>query len=92
MTEAFLWNELQTFFSAPPNSRRGRQEELKAEYDVALQIGTRGVDPLSKYEILAPRSTGETKKKFKDHFQEVAAATLGRAFAAYVVSRSKTSN
>jgi len=86
---SFLWNELQTFFSAPPNSRRGRQEELKAEYDVALQIGTRGVDPLSKYEILAPRSTGETKKKFKDHFQEVAAATLGRAFAAYVVSRSK---
>lgn len=86
---SFLWDELQSFFSAPPNSRRGRQEELKAEYDVALQIGTRGVDPLSKYEILAPRSTGETKKKFKDHFQEVAAATLGRAFAAYVVSRSK---
>jgi len=87
--ESFLWNELQSFFSAPLNSRNGRKVELKAEYDVALQIGTRGIDPLSKYEILAPRSTGETKKKFKDHFQEVAAATLGRAFAAYVVSRSK---
>lgn len=85
---SFRWDELQSFFSAPRNSRSGRREELKAEYDVALQIGTRGVDPLSKYEILAPRSTGETKKKFKDHFQEVAAATLGRAFAAYVVSRS----
>lgn len=85
---SFLWDELQSFFSAPPNSRRGRREELKAEYDVALQIGTRGVDPLSKYEILAPRSTGETKKKVKDYFQEVAAATIGRAFAAYVVSRS----
>jgi hypothetical protein len=86
---SFLWDELQSFFSSPPNSRSGRREELKAEYDVALQIGTRGVDPLSKYEILAPRSTGETKKKFKDRFQEVAAATLGRAFTAYVVSRSK---
>jgi|GEM_PF-1086620 len=85
----FRWDELQSFFSSPPDSRSGRREELKAEYDVALQIGTRGIDPLSKYEILAPRSTGETKKKFKDHFQEVAAATLGRAFAAYVVSRSK---
>jgi len=84
----FLWNKLQSFFSAPLNSREGRREELKAEYDVALQIGTRGIDPLSKYEILAPRSTGETKKKFKDYFQEVAATTLGRAFAAYVVSRS----
>ena len=84
----FLWNKLQSFFSAPLNSREGRREELKAEYDVALQIGTRGIDPLSKYEILAPRSTEETKKKFKDYFQEVAAATLGRAFAAYVVSRS----
>jgi hypothetical protein len=80
---------LQSFFSTPLNSRRGKQEELKAEYDVALQIGTRGIDPLSKYEILAPRSTGETKKKFRDHWQEVAAATLGRAFAAYVVSHSK---
>jgi len=86
---SFRWDELQSFFSTPPNSRKGRQEELKAEYDAALQIGTRGIDPLSKYEILAPRSTGETRKRFKDYFQEVAAATLGRAFAAYVVSRSK---
>jgi hypothetical protein len=85
---SFLWDELQSFFSSPPNSRSGRREELKAEYDAALQIGTRGIDPLRKYEILAPRSTGETKKKFKDHFQEVAAATLGRAFTAYVMSRS----
>jgi hypothetical protein len=84
----FCWDELQNFFSTPPDSRRGRREELKAEYDAALQIGTRGIDPASKYEILAPRSTGETKKKFKDYFQEVAAATIGRAFAAYVVSRS----
>jgi hypothetical protein len=86
--KSFRWDELQGFFSAPRNSREGRKEELKAEYDVALQIGTRGIDPLSKYEVLAPRSTGETKKKFKDYFQEVAAATIGRAFAAYVVSRS----
>jgi hypothetical protein len=87
--KSFRWDELSNFFSTPRNSRKGRQEELKAEYDVALQIGTRGIDPLSKYEILAPRSTGETKKKFKDYFQEVAVATLGRAVAAYVVSRSK---
>jgi len=86
--ESFPWDELQSFFSVPLNSRSGRREDLKAEYDAALQIGTRGIDPLRKYEILAPRSTGETKKKFKDHFQEVAAATLGRAFAAYVTSRS----
>jgi len=85
----FPWDELQSFFSAPLNSRSGRQEELKAEYDAALQIGTRGVDPLSKYEILAPRATHETKKKFKDYFQEVAAAALGRAFAAYVKNRIK---
>lgn len=85
----FPWEELKQFFSADLNGQRGRLEELKAEYDVALQIGTRGIDPLSKYEILAPRSTGETKKKFKDYFQNVAAATLGRAFAAYAVSRSR---
>ncbi|ERM92161.1 hypothetical protein O163_06705 [Caldanaerobacter subterraneus subsp. yonseiensis KB-1] len=88
----FLWDELSGYFSTEISSwrrRRRRKEELKAEYDAALQIGTRGIDPLRKYEILAPRSTGETKKKFKDYFQEVAAATLGRAFAAYVVNRSK---
>ena len=85
----FPWDEFQRFFSAKLSERKGRRQELKAEYDVALQIGTRGIDPLSKYEILAPRSTDETKKKFKDYFQEVAAATLGRAFAAYVVSRSR---
>jgi len=84
----FCWNELQSFFSATLSSRKGRKEELKAEYDVALQTGTRGIDPLSKYEILAPRSTKETKKKFKDHFQNVAAALLGRAFAAYVGAKS----
>jgi hypothetical protein len=87
--KSFRWDELSSFFSTPRNSRKGRREELKAEHDAALQIGTRGIDPLGKYEILAPRSTGETKKKFKDYFQEVAAATLGRAFSAYVESRSK---
>lgn len=82
-------DEFKRFFGSELNRRKGKREELKAEYDAALQIGTRGIDPLSKYEILAPRSTGETKKKFKDYFQEVAVATLGRAFAAYVVSRSR---
>lgn len=86
-------SKLEAYFTN--QCRSGRQEELKAEkelkaeYDAALQIGTRGVDPLSKYEILAPRSTGETKKKFKTNYQEIAAATLGRAFAASVVSSSK---
>jgi hypothetical protein len=84
----FCWNELQAFFSATLSSRKGRKKELKAEYDVALQTGTRGIDPLSKYEILAPRSTKETKKKFKDYFQNVAAALLGRAFAAYVETKT----
>ena len=88
--DTFLWRELTNFFSEEDiTSRKGRLEELKAEYDVALQIGTRGVDPLSKYEILAPRSTGEPRKKFKAPYPEVAAATLGRAFAAYAVSRTK---
>lgn len=87
---SFQWNDFQTFFSEADLARRsGRKEALKAEYDVALQIGTRGFDPLAKYEILAPRSTGETKKKFKDFYQEVAAATLGRAFAARVTSRTR---
>ena len=87
---AFLWSELTNFFSEEDiTNRKGHLEELKAEYDVALQIGTRGIDPLSKYEILAPRSTGETHKKFKAPYPEVAAATLGRAFAAYAVSRTK---
>ncbi len=86
----FLWQELSKFFGELNlQNRRGRHEELKAEHDVALLIGTRGVDPLSKYEVLAPRSTGETLKKFKSPFQEVAAATLGRAFAAAVRSSTK---
>jgi hypothetical protein len=38
---------------------------------------------------LAPRSTGEPKKKFKTYRQDVAVATLGRAFAAQVDSDSK---
>jgi len=89
--EGFPWTQLKEFFFShtDPYSREGRYEELKAEYDVAVQIGTRGIDPLSKYEILAPRSTGEPKKKFKTYWQDVAVATLGRAFAARVVSRSK---
>lgn len=87
---SFQWDDFQTFFSeADLTHRSGRKEALKAEYDAALQIGTRGVDPLAKYEVLAPRSTGEKRKKFKDFYQEVAAATLGRAFAARVTSRTK---
>jgi len=62
---------------------------LKAEYDVALQIGTRGIDPLADYKRLAPRSTDVKEKKFFAPFQEVAAATLGRGFAATVISRTK---
>lgn len=86
----FLWDDLISFFKRKDlENRKGRQAETKAEYDVSLQIGTRGVDPLSKYEILAPRSTGETKKKFKTHFQQITAATLGRAFAARVIGRTK---
>ncbi len=87
---SFQWNDFQTFFlESDLGRRRGRKEALKAEYDVALQIGTRGFDPLAKYEILAPRSTGETRKKYKDFYQEVAMATLGRAFAARVTSRTR---
>jgi len=86
---AFLWEDLADYFANFVERRRGRREELKAEYDVALQIGTRGIDPLAKYEVLAPRSTSETLKKFKVSFQEVAAATLGRAFAAKVISQTK---
>jgi hypothetical protein len=88
--DSFNWATFLEFFSEPyPTHRKGRKEKLKAEYDAALQIATRGFDPLNKYEVLAPRSTGETKKQFKDFFQEVAVATLGRSFAARVVSRSK---
>lgn len=88
----FEWDAFYEFFQQPDiTKRKGRQVDLKAEYDVAVQIGTRGYDPLSKYEVLATRSTGETKKKFKDYVQTVAAATLGRSFAATVVSRSRRS-
>lgn len=84
------WDDLVKFFLEHDyNQRGGRRESLKAEYDAAVQIGTRGIDPLAKYEVLAPRSTRETKKHFKDHYQEIAAATLGRAFAAKAVSRTK---
>lgn len=84
------WNDLINFFmECDYNQRTGKNESLKAEYDAALQIGTRGFDPLAKYEVLAPRSTGEKMKHFRDYFQEVAAATVGRAFAARVISRTK---
>lgn len=81
----FAWKELSEYFTEA--SKSGRKIPLKMENDAALQIGTRGADPLSKYEILASRSTGEKKKKFWDLSQEVAVATLGRGFAATVVSR-----
>ncbi len=49
------WEKLSEFFTEPnPHNRKTRYEELKAEYDAALLIGTRGIDPLSKYEVLAP--------------------------------------
>jgi len=84
------WNDIVSFFMEHDyNKRTGRRESLKAEYDAALQIGTRGPDPLAKYEVLAPRSTGEKRKHFQDYFQEVAAATVGRAFAARVINRTK---
>lgn len=90
--DQFDWKSFYEFFQQSDiTKRKGRQVDLKAEYDVAVQIGTRGYDPLSKYEVLATRSTGETKKKFKDQVQAVAAATLGRSFAATVVSRSRRS-
>ncbi len=83
----FAWKELYEYFTEI--NKRGRKVELKAEYDAALQIGTRGYDPLKDYRILAPRSTGVREKKFFAPFQEVAVATLGRAFAARVISRTK---
>lgn len=87
---SFQWDTFQKFFSeSDPTHRRGRKEKLKAEYDVALQIATRGFDPLAQYEVLAPRSTGETRKQFKDFSPEVAIATLGRTFAARVTSRTR---
>jgi len=84
---SFAWKELQEYFAEI--NKRGRKVELKSEYDAALQIGTRGYDPLRDYRILAPRSTGVREKKFFAPFQEVAAATLGRGFAASVISRTK---
>jgi len=83
----FAWKELHEYFAEI--NKRGRKVELKVEYDAALQIGTRGYDPLRDYRILAPRSTGVREKKFFALFQEVAAATLGRGFAASVISRTK---
>jgi hypothetical protein len=83
----FAWKEFHEYFTEI--DKKGRKVDLKAEYDVALQIGTRGPDPLSKYEILAPRSTGEKRKKFFAPFQEAAVATLGRGFAATVISRTE---
>lgn len=83
----FAWKELHGYFAEI--NKRGRKVELKAEYDAALQIGTRGCDPLKDYRILAPRSTGVREKKFFVPFQEVAAVTLGRGFAARVISRTK---
>ncbi len=83
----FAWKELHEYFAEV--NKRGRKVELKAEYDAALQIGTRGYDSLKDYRILAPRSTGLREKKFFAPFQEVAAATLGRGFAASVISRTK---
>ena len=85
--DGFAWKELQEFFAEI--NKKGRKVELKAEYDAALQIGTRGYDPLRDYRILAPRSTGVREKKFFAPFQEVAVATLGRRFAASVMSRTK---
>lgn len=83
----FAWRELREYFAEI--NKRGKKVELKAEYDATLQIGTRGYDPLKDYRILAPRSTGVREKKFFAPFQEVAAATLGRSFAAIAISRTQ---
>ncbi|MEM2145520.1 MAG: hypothetical protein QW279_09170 [Candidatus Jordarchaeaceae archaeon] len=83
----FPWEELYSYFLG--TNKRIRKDELKAECDAALQIGTRGVDPLSDYKILAPRSTEVRKKKFFAPFPEKAAITLGRCFAATVISGTK---
>lgn len=83
----FAWRELHEYFAEI--NKKSRKVELKAEYDAALQIGTRGCDPLKDYRILAPRSTGVREKKFFVPFPEAAAATLGRSFAAIVTSRTK---
>jgi hypothetical protein len=63
--------------------------KMKAEYDVTLQTGTRGFDPLSKYEALAPRSTGEPLKHYNEFVEEVVAATFGRGFSARASSGTR---
>jgi len=72
-----------------PTQSGSKRLTMKAEYDVALQIATRGIDPLSKYEALAPRSTSEVSKHYKEFVEEVVAATFGRGFAANVFYRTK---
>ncbi len=67
----------------------GKRRALKAEYDAGLQSGTRGWDPLSKYEFLTTRMHGKDKILIKPPIEELSAATLGRGFAASVVSRTK---
>ena len=79
-----LYKTLHEYFAGQKVRRRIKRETLGFKYDAVTQKGTRGVDPLSKYENLAPRSG----KEFKDEIPEIAAATVGRAFAALVISRA----
>lgn len=71
------------------NQTGPKKLKMKAEYDVTLQTGTRGFDPLSKYEALAPRSTGEPLKHYKEFVEEVVAATFGRGFSARASSGTR---
>lgn len=67
----------------------GKKRALKVEYDAGFQSGTRGWDPLSKYEYLTTRTHGKDKILVKHDIEEVVTGTLGRGFAATVSSRTK---
>ncbi len=91
---SFVWKDLHEYFTKDLHeystevSKERRKKSLKSKCDAALQIGTRGYDPLKDYRILATRYTEVPKKKFCAPFQEVAAVTLGRSFAARVIVRT----
>lgn len=95
LQEAGVLKKLVSWYAEKnPNNLRATKwpkfdESLKAEYDASLQTGTRGWDPLAKYEYLSPRTQGKDRINVKQPFEELAAATLGRAFAAKVDSRAK---
>ena len=82
-TSSFNEQDLRSF------KLHGKNRALKAEYDAAFQAGTRGWDPLSRYEFLTTRTQGKDKILVKPNIEELLAATLGRGFAASVISRTK---